>query len=87
MKMMEWKFKIENNSEIKDINVRRELNQIAGNQFVRNTKKGIRNTAGSIVKRIYKVVQFEFFREIIIKGRVEFENRNHNSNPYNLCNS
>lgn len=32
-------------------------------------------------------VRFEFFREIIIKGRVEFENRNHNSNPYNLCNS
>lgn len=56
MKMMEWKFKIENNSEIKDINVRRELNQIARNQFVRNTKKGIRNTAGSTVKRIYKVV-------------------------------
>lgn len=50
MKMMEWKFKIENNSKIKDINVRRELNQIARNQFVRNTKKGIRNTTGSTVK-------------------------------------
>lgn len=45
-----WKFKVSSNAEVKDINIRTQLNEIAGNQFKRKTKRGIYNMTSSTVR-------------------------------------
>lgn len=45
-----WKFKVGSNAEVKDINIRTQLNEIAGNQFKRKTKRGIYNMTSSTVR-------------------------------------
>lgn len=45
----QWRLKVSDNSRIKDINIKKELNQIARNQFVRRTKREIYNTVSSTI--------------------------------------